>query len=317
MKKRGLMLVAALVALAGSGDAGAALVEVTIEGEVEFNSIGPPPLGVPNPGDPVTVRFTLDSEEFVDNQVFPTRGYVIDPATFSMEFPSVSVGLAEPFPRELTPYFVLRDNDPAVDGFLLTTDLSGPAGVPLDQQGIFGPFRDNFYVTYTGATLSSLDLLDALGVYDFTDLTVFNWTVEDGAFEPLGILFTRLTLALAGTVGEASPPQTPEAQMRATWIPPGRIRVLYTPACEASNHTIYYGPLAGAASAVYSGAVCGAGTSGSVVFVPPTTDIYFLVVGTDGTREGSYGRNSEDEERPESVGAAACDVQQDLAGPCG
>jgi hypothetical protein len=103
--------------------------------------------------------------------------------------------------------------------------------------------------------------------------------------------------------------------MRASWLPAsGRIQVLYTPACRAPNHTIYYGPLAGVASATYSGARCGIGVSGSAVFGPPAGDLYFLVVGTAGTSEGSYGRNSEDEERPESVGAAACDVPQDLAG---
>jgi hypothetical protein len=77
---------------------------------------------------------------------------------------------------------------------MLTSDLSFPTGVPLDVTGGFGPFSDNFYVTYGGSTLSSLDIVDAEGTYDFTGLTVFNWTIDDGPFNPIGILFAELTI---------------------------------------------------------------------------------------------------------------------------
>ncbi len=173
----------------------AEMLVVTVRGEVEFNQIGSPPLGNANPGDAVTVTFLLDSNSFVDSPNFPTRGYVIDQGSFSVALGSSSViGLQDPFPGGQTPYFVIRDNDPAVDGFLLSTDFRFPVGVPLDQVGVFGNFIQDFSVTYTGDTLASLDILDAVGAYDFTNLTVFGFNIEDGAFKPLGIVFEDLTI---------------------------------------------------------------------------------------------------------------------------
>jgi len=96
----------------------------------------------------------------------------------------------------MTPFFVLRDNDPAVDGFLVSTNIEFPVGVPLSQAGSFGQFINATHVTYGGNLLSSLDLLNALGTYDFTGLTVFNWTIDDGPFNPVIIDFQDLTIAL-------------------------------------------------------------------------------------------------------------------------
>jgi len=306
----------ACAALLGSGTVRAGLlVEVTVTGTVEFNSIGPPPLGSVEVGDSASLHFIVDSSNFVNSGMFPTRGYPILASTFSMDFPAVSIGLASPFPPGQTPYFVLRNNDPAVDGFFLSTNLSSSTGVPLDQMGSSGPLLDDFSVTYGGSELSSLDILDALGTYDFTGLTVFNWTVDDGEQQPMGILFEQMVVALSGAPGASSPQDQAATQMRASWIAAGgRIQVSYTPACSASSHTIYYGPLQDVASYRYTGARCGIGVSGTALFVPPPGNLFFLVVGTDGTREGSYGRDSSGVERPESVGAATCDVPQDLDG---
>ena len=66
--------------------------------------------------------------------------------------------------------------------------------MPLDQVGIFTDFLDNYSVTYTGDTLASLDILDALGTYDFTGLTVFNWTIDDGPFNAMGLIFSEMTI---------------------------------------------------------------------------------------------------------------------------
>jgi hypothetical protein len=57
------------------------------------------------------------------------------------------------------------------------------------QEGYF-----SYYVTYAGDTLSSLNILDALGTYDFTNLTVFNWAVDDGRFNAVGIDFTQMII---------------------------------------------------------------------------------------------------------------------------
>ena len=170
------------------------LVMVTATGQVEFNQIGAPPLGDVNPGDPAVMTFIVDSDVFMDSASFPTRGYDIDQASFVLDFGSVLLGLQDPFPAGQTPYFVIRDNDPAVDGFFVATSVDFPIGVPIDQTGIFGQFLNNYSVTYTGDTLPSLDILDALGTYDFDGLTVFNWTVDDGPFNAMGIVFEQMTI---------------------------------------------------------------------------------------------------------------------------
>jgi len=300
--------------LAGAVEAGP-LVEVTAQGTVEFNSITALPLGDADPGEPITVQFVVDAAKFTDSPSFPTRGYEIDKTTFSISFPSSSIGLESPFPAGQKPYFVLRNDDPAVDGFMISTSYDFPLGVPLDQAGVFGAFVHNWYVTYDGTTLPTLDILDALGVYTFDGLEVFNWSVEDGPAEPLGVLFDQLEIALSGAPGEASPPEAAAKQMKAAWLPAlQRIAVSYTPACDASSHTLYYGPLSVVSSYGYGGARCSLGKSGTAQFVPPAGDLFFVVVGTDGTREGSYGRDGNGAERPEAVGVGLCDVPQDLDG---
>jgi hypothetical protein len=170
------------------------VVEVTVDGTVDFNQIGASPLGDANAGDPVTITFQVDSDNFVNSPTFPTRGYVIDQMSFNMTLGAVTIGLENPFPAGTTPYFVLRDNDPAVDGFFVATSVDFPIGVPLDQAGIFGQFTSNYSVGYDGGTLSSLDILGALGTYDFTGLQVFGWSIDDGPFNAMGINFQQMTI---------------------------------------------------------------------------------------------------------------------------
>jgi hypothetical protein len=174
------------------------VVEVTVDGTVGFNQIGAPPLGDANSGDPVQITFQVNSNNFMNSPNFPTRGYVIDQTSFTMTLGAVTVGLENPFPAGMTPYFVLRDNDPAVDGFFVATSVDFPTGVPLDQTGIFGQFLNNYSVGYDGATLTSLDILDALGTYDFTGLQVFGWAINDGPFDAMGIDFVQMTIESVG-----------------------------------------------------------------------------------------------------------------------
>jgi hypothetical protein len=185
---------AAVLFLAAHAQAGQ-LVEVTVTGEVEFNQIGDPPLGDVLPGDAATLTFVVDSDDFADSPNFPTRGYAIDPSSFSLTLGSTVIGLADPFPPAETPYFVIRNDDPAVDGFFTSTNIDFPFGVPLDQVGIFTDFLNNTSLTYTVDTLDSLDILDALGTYDFTGLTVFNWTIDDGPFNAMGLVFEQMTIS--------------------------------------------------------------------------------------------------------------------------
>ena len=186
-------LLIVLLALVGTATA-ADTVDVRWSGVVEFNLINSGPFADVEAGDSVVATFQVDSDVFTDSVNFPTRGYDVDQSSFSLVLGSVQTVLQDPFPGGQTPYFVLRDDDPAVDGFWLSTNVDFPLGVPTDVPGAFGQFVLNTQVTYEGETLSSLDILDALGTYDFTGLTVFHFTIDDGPFEAMGMLFEELTL---------------------------------------------------------------------------------------------------------------------------
>ena len=56
---------------------GGTLVQVEINGFVEFNQINDPPLANVSNGADATVSFLLDTDLFVDGAMFPTRGYQI------------------------------------------------------------------------------------------------------------------------------------------------------------------------------------------------------------------------------------------------
>ena len=168
--------------------------QVSITGVVEFNGITSGELGAVDPGDAVEITLSLDSNVFVNSPNFPARGYVIDQSSFSMSLGSANVGLQNPFAAGQTPFFSTRNNDPAVDGFLIPTVVDFPVGVPLDVNGVLGPFDLQFLATCGGNTLDSLDILDSLGTYDLTGLTVFEFGIEDGPFQPLGISYEQLTI---------------------------------------------------------------------------------------------------------------------------
>lgn len=168
--------------------------EVRIEGTVEFNGVSSGPLGQVSSGDSAALTFRVDSDLFVNSPNFPTRGYVIDEGSFSLAFPGGSLGLQNPFQGPLGPLFVLRDNDPAVDGFFVADNVDFPTGVALQIPGSFGPFTNNFSVTYGGDLLSSLDIDGAVGTYEFQGISVFNWTIDDGPFNPVGMIYERMII---------------------------------------------------------------------------------------------------------------------------
>ncbi len=172
-------------------------VDVFLAGEVEFNQIGSGILGQVSSGDLATLSFQVDPVDFMDGPNFPTRGYAILDETFMLAFGDGEVVMLQS-PTPSTSYFVLRNNDPAVDGFFISTNVKNPIGVPLDQVGVIDQFRNNFSVTFVGETLGSLDILEAVGNYDFAGLTVFNWTIDDGPFNAMGIVFSELFVSLGG-----------------------------------------------------------------------------------------------------------------------
>lgn len=194
MKRTPWLATAGLLAMLAL-QAHATPVLVEIRGDVFSNQINSGALGAVNAGETVTYSFTVDSGDFV-NGSFPTRGYAIDLSSFTLNFSGgTSIGLAPSFAGPA--YFVIRNNDPAVDGFFLSEGLDFPSGLDLDQAGVFGNFAAAFNVGYSGDTLSSLDILDAVGTYDFTGLEVFGMGIDDGPFEGvLGIDFSSMTISI-------------------------------------------------------------------------------------------------------------------------
>lgn len=172
MKKRLAVLAAAALTAAG---AQADVVTVTVQGSVVFNGVTVAPLNGVSGGDSVVMSFEVDSNTFVDGIPGDTRGYVIDETSFSMSFGAgpISVGLLNPFPAGQVPYFTLVDGFPVSDGFFVSTSAVSPGGVPISQS----PLSVNLDLGYAGTTLSSLDIVDAFGTYDFTGLTRFGFTL--------------------------------------------------------------------------------------------------------------------------------------------
>ncbi len=196
-----LVLSAALLT-GGAQRALAQLVEVTLKGEVEFNLASSGPLSAVPAGQAVELTFRLDAADFLDSVSFNTRAYRIQNSSFALDLGAGVATLQNPFPAGQTPRFVLRESDPVADGFFLSLGTDNPVSVPLNLPGAFGQFGMQFNVSYTGNTLTTLDVLDAVGLYDFTGLTVFGMTITDGPFDVVGMIFESLEIASAsvGTV---------------------------------------------------------------------------------------------------------------------
>jgi hypothetical protein len=188
-----LALLAGIGMLAGSAHAGVE-VEVEVTGAVVFNLIGDEPLSGVMPGDGVVMSFTVDSDNFMDGVPGDTRGYEIDQSSFSMTFGGdVVQGLLDPFPDGETPYFGIVEGFPVSDGFFVSTSTVSPGGVPLEQE----PLNANLSLGYVGETLSSLDILDALGTYAFDGLTSFGFDLWANFPDNVGMAidFEQMTIS--------------------------------------------------------------------------------------------------------------------------
>lgn len=96
----------------------------------------------------------------------------------------------------------------------------------------------------------------------------------------------------------------------------GTLTISYEPACSSSDHTVYAGLSSGLASMTFTERVCNRGTSGTTSFTLGAGSYFFVIVGSDGAKEGSYGRNRAGLERPEDTGASACNLPRDLSATC-
>ncbi len=196
----------AAVALGITGVASADIIQIDIVGQVDFGGVNVGQWADVNPGDSAVMSFQVDSNNFVDSTNFPTRGYEIIQESFVLTLDGISGGMANPYPNGATPYFIIRDNDPAVDGFFLAEHPDQfPIGVATDEAAQIGDtFRALFQATYGGDRLDSLDILGAVGTYDFNGISSFNWGLEDGPFQPMGFIFDNFTISVVPAPSSAA-----------------------------------------------------------------------------------------------------------------
>jgi len=190
------MVIAFSLVVAFTAATQADIVKVDVTGTVIFRSgtLGAPLNGVAV-GNTGVMSFNVDSNVFVDGIPGDVRSYPIIQPTFSLAFqPSgVSVGLLNPFPAGQTPYFSLVDGFPVSDGFFVSTSIVSPGGVPISQT----PLQANLDLGYAGTTLSSLNILDAFGTYNFTGLTRFGYNIWQSIPDNvrLDMDFAQMTIA--------------------------------------------------------------------------------------------------------------------------
>jgi hypothetical protein len=121
--------------------------------------------------------------------------------------------------------------------------------------------------------------------------------------------------SVLGVPGEASHHDIPSDLMLASLNGgTGEVDLTYTPACDATDHTVYYGDLNNVSAYGYADAACFLGASGTASFDPGAGSWFFLVVASNGSEEGSYGKDVDAVERPEAVGVGVCDAPQNLGG---
>ncbi|MBK7404679.1 MAG: hypothetical protein IPJ41_08600 [Phycisphaerales bacterium] len=190
---KALALIAAVAGTTLAAPALAETVRVEMTGVVEFNQIHSGVLGQMAAGDPVLLSFDVDSNIYLNSENYPTRGYVIDDSSFTLSAGAAMVPMGQPQPA--TPYFVIRDNDPAVDGFFLSYGTDFPTSLDLDQQGAFGPFGAVGQVTYSGVRLHSLDILEAVGTYSF-GYQSFYFGVTDGPVDAAGFILHEVRISV-------------------------------------------------------------------------------------------------------------------------
>jgi hypothetical protein len=128
---------------------------------------------------------------------------------------------------------------------------------------------------------------------------------------------TMIVRPPAGDPGESS--AVPGQQMIVTNHDPGsgEIAVSYVSACASDDHSAYSGDLGSISAYDWNKVECGLGTSGMALLNPGAGDRYFVIVGSNGAVEGSYGRDGDGAERPEDTETPSiCSYPQDLTASC-
>jgi hypothetical protein len=173
----------------------AAAVRVVVAGSVEYNYIQGDLSGVVA-GDRAVMSFNLDSGNFLNSESFPTRGYRIDLSSFELSIGGVPMHLDLPQAGSGDALFVLRDNDPQVDGFFLSLGPDDRVPLSLHVPGLDAEHELEFGRTFSvNSTLHSLNILDAVGVYGFEHMSSYQWTL--GRFGNYGLEVAYETVTIS------------------------------------------------------------------------------------------------------------------------
>ena len=187
-----ILCFASILATASPALGGVVIIEAT--GTVNANQIADAePLSLVAPGETVTLALRVDSENS-QSYFAQTRGYVIE--SFSLSF-SGGVQL-ELMSGQFPEYFSLTDDFYfGNDNFFIGGVTFEPGKVPLEQH----PYLIDFQLSYSGETIGSVDIMDALGSYDASSMNFAGFRVWDSLFNnPENLVanfdFDRLTIAL-------------------------------------------------------------------------------------------------------------------------
>ena len=180
-------------ALMTSHAAVAQTVHVEVRGQVDYNFLTTGALAGVASGAPAVMRFDVDASNFINSPSFPVRGYPINVGSFVMTAGRAPIGLVNPQPAGTTPFLVIRDNDPAVDGFLVSAGIDFPIGIPINT-GVTNCVL-NFLRTFdVGTVFPSRNVLDILGTYNFEHMSSYQWTIDRGPGTPFEVVYQSIRL---------------------------------------------------------------------------------------------------------------------------
>jgi hypothetical protein len=196
-------------------------------------------------------------------------------------------------------------------------DVSWPSPITWGDSGyssgarVFYVYRDAALIGTFGA--GTLSMNDNLG----TNNVNYTYKVYAGnGCGQVGPYNIQVAMdAVSASPGESSSLGSPMTAMPSTLGT--SIQVTYTGTSCDTGHSIYWGVNSSALTWLnWSGVSCGLGDSGSAAFdpgdPPAGSFFYFVVVGNNGTDEGSYGLDSSGGQRPNS-GVIACFSSQNTA----
>ena len=211
----------------------------------------------------------------------------------------------------------IADGDPTLGTFFVSPLFVGNV-LTGSAPSSYSQHPGNFFPA-TDANVGFVNL--AGGDYRLAASSPYKGAATDGR-DP-GADIDSIASATAGAVsGVSTNPKeaSPAGGMTLKRSAGSTLTVAYTAACGSSGHVIYWGssPIAGAVA--WTNAACEIGTSGSATFDPGNPSLgrffYFVIVGQNFEKEGSYGRDSHGAERPEAIGIGACNQPQSLSGAC-